>query len=133
MQSNFGSRGKYSRDCSRMFAVRSRPFPDVIEHAVMQPSDVRLFERVRGFHRAIVKGPFSRPQNVQRFIFVQLSHGADAGNQLFGFLRTNGCVLVGVFVVEDEVHYDLPFKRRRTSSSISWLAFSGFWSSSAIV
>src|ERR1700675_1914675 len=116
-----------------MFAVRSRPFPDVIEHAVMQLSDVRFFERVRRFHRAIVKDPFSRPQNVQRFVFVQLSCGADAGNQLFGLLRRNGCVPVGVFVVEDEVHFDLPFKRRWTSSSISWLAFSGFWSSSAIV
>jgi hypothetical protein len=95
-----------------MFAVLSRPFPDVIEHAVMQLSDVRFFERVGGFHRAVVKGPFSRPQNVQRFVFVQFSYGADAGNQLFGFLRTNGCVPVGVFVVEDEVHFDLPFKRR---------------------
>src|SRR5271155_1803945 len=116
-----------------MFAVRSRPFPDVIEHAVMQLSDVRFFERVRGFHCAIVKGPFSRPQNVQRFVFVQLAHGADAGNQLFGFLRTNGRIPVGVFMIEDEVHFDLPFKRRWTSSSISWLAFSGSWSSSAIV
>src|SRR5580704_6857916 len=116
-----------------MFAVRSRPFPDVIKHAVMQLSDVRFFERVLGFHRAIVKGPLSRPQNVQRFVFVQLSDGADAGNQLFGFLRTNGRIPVGVFMVEDEVHFDLSFKRRWTSSSISWLAFPGFWSSSAIV
>ena len=45
-------------------------------------------------------------------------------------LRIIGSVM-GVFMVEDEVHYDLSFRRRWTSSSISWLAFSGFWSSSA--
>jgi hypothetical protein len=34
-----------------------------------------------------------------RFVFVQLPHGADAGNQLFGFLRTNGRIPVGVFMI----------------------------------
>src|SRR5215469_10796115 len=116
-----------------MLAVRARPFPDVVEHAAMQFPDVGLFERVHGFHGTIAKRPLAGLQNVQRFVFIQLAHRADAGNQLVGFFRTNGRIPVRVFVIEDEVHFDLPFRRRRTSSSISWVAFSGFWSSSAMV
>src|SRR5215471_3141843 len=116
-----------------MLTVRACPFPDVIEHATVQFPDVWFFEWLRGSHRSIVERPLPCLQNVQRFIFIQLAHGADAGNQLFGFFGANRRISVRVFVVEDEVHFDLPFRRRWTSSSSSWVAFSGFWSSSAMV
>src|ERR1700722_14916446 len=116
-----------------MFAVRSRRFPDVIEHAVIQFSEVRFFERDRRFQSCDRQRPIVAPTECSTLRIRSTLHGADAENQLFGLLRTNGCIPVGLFMVEDEVHFDLSFKRRWTSSSISWLAFSGFWSSSAMV
>src|SRR5438445_11502899 len=116
-----------------MPSICAGPFPDVVERAVVQLTDVRFLDRVPGVHCSSIKRPLPPPQNVQRFVFIQLAHRADLGNQLFGFLRTNGRISVGVFVIEDEVHLDLPFKRRWTSSSISCVVFSGFWSSRAIV
>jgi hypothetical protein len=48
--------------------------------------------------------------------------------------RPDRRIPVRVFLIEDEVHRILRrFKRRRAPSSISWLVFSSFWSSSAIV
>src|SRR5215831_12979264 len=124
---------RVAADIQLMGSILARPFPDVVEHLVVQVAEVRFVERVPGFHCSSVKCPIVAAENVQCFVFVEFAHGADLRNELFGFFLANRRVSVGVFVIEDEVHLDLLFKRRWTSSSISSVVFSGFWSSSAMV
>src|ERR1700733_7591328 len=100
----------------------------------MQVSDIQFIQRGEGVYRLTIKRPIAGRQYVERFVFIEFADGADAGNELVGLFRPNRSVPVRVFVIEDEVHRVLLRCRRRcASSSVSWLAFSGFWSSSAIV
>src|ERR1700685_287077 len=121
-------------DVQPILAVRSRPFPNFVEHLAVESSDVRLVQGIHGFHGAAVESPLSGLHDVQRFVFVQFRHGADSGNQRFRFLGANGSIPVRELGIEDEVHrVFLRLSLRCASSSISWFAFSGFWSSSIIV
>ncbi len=68
----------------------------------MQFANVRFFERVCRFHHSAIKGPFSGPENIDGFIFVELPQCADARNELFGFCGSDRSISVRVFLIEDK-------------------------------
>ena len=100
-------------DAHFMRAIGASPFPNLVEHFAVKRADVGLLQRVGRCHGSAVERPRLGLQNVQCFVFVQLSHRADSRNQLLRFLSANGRVPVCQFLIEDEVHRVLfRFSRR---------------------
>ena len=61
---------RIARHVSLGLTVRAGPPPDVVEHPVMQVSDIQFIQRVEGFHRSAIKRPIARRQYVQGFVFI---------------------------------------------------------------
>ena len=96
-----------------MSSVGPGPLPYLVEHFRVQCPEIGFFQGICGIHGSTAEGPLVGLQNIKRLVLVEFAHGADFRNQLLGFFGADWGVPIGVLVIEDEVHFVLPRRKRR--------------------